>query len=112
MSSVGRAPNPVRRYFEADAERNIDAIVDLFAGDATVIDEGQTRRGIDEIREWQTGPASQYEYRVTITGEERLADDRYRVVARLDGNFPGGIASLNFDFGLDGELIRSLEIAP
>jgi hypothetical protein len=112
MSSVGRAPNPVRRYFEADGERNIDAIVDLFAGDATVIDEGQTRRGIDEIREWQTGPASQYEYRVTITGEERLADDRYRVVARLDGNFPGGIASLNFDFGLDGELIRSLEIAP
>jgi len=112
MSSVGRAPNPVTRYFEADAERNIDAIVDLFAGDATVIDEGQTRRGIDEIREWQTGPASQYEYRVTITGEERLADDRYRVVARLDGNFPGGIASLNFDFGLDGELIRSLEIAP
>ena len=112
MSSVGRAPNPVKRYFEADAERNIDAIVDLFAGDATVIDEGQTRRGIDEIREWQTGPASQYEYRVTITGEERLADDRYRVVARLDGNFPGGIASLNFDFGLDGELIRSLEIAP
>jgi hypothetical protein len=112
MSSVGRAPNPVRRYFEADAERNIDAIVDLFAGDATVIDEGQTRRGIDEIREWQTGPASQYEYRVTITGEERLADDRYRVLARLDGNFPGGIASLNFDFGLDGELIRSLEIAP
>jgi hypothetical protein len=102
----------VRRYFEADAERNIDAIVDLFAGDATVIDEGQTRRGIDEIREWQTGPASQYEYRVTITGEERLADDRYRVVARLDGNFPGGIASLNFDFGLDGELIRTLEIAP
>jgi SnoaL-like protein len=112
MSSVGRAPNPVKRYFEADAERNIDAIVDLFAGDATVIDEGQTRRGIDEIREWQTGPASQYEYRVTITGEERLADDRYRVVARLEGNFPGGMASLNFDFGLDGELIRSLEIAP
>ena len=112
MSGVDRAPNPVKRYFEADAERNIDAIVDLFAGDATVIDEGQTRRGIDEIREWQTGPASQYEYRVTITGEERLADDRYRVVARLDGNFPGGIASLNFDFGLDGELIRSLEIAP
>ena len=112
MSSVGRAPNAVKRYFEADAERDIDAIVELFAGDATVIDEGQTRRGIDEIREWQTGPASQYEYRVTITGEERLADDRYRVVARLDGNFPGGIASLNFDFGLDGELIRSLEIAP
>jgi ketosteroid isomerase-like protein len=112
MSRVGRAPNAVKRYFEADAERDIDAVVELFAGDATVIDEGQTRRGPDEIREWQAGPASQYEYRVTITREERLADGRYRVVARLDGNFPGGTASLNFDFGLDGELIRSLVIAP
>src|ERR1700730_18936326 len=58
MSSVSRAPNAVKRYFEADAERDIDAIVELFAGDATVIDEGQTRRGPDEIREWQAGPAS------------------------------------------------------
>ena len=112
MPSVDRAPNPVKRYFQADAERDIDAIVALFAGDATVIDEGVSRRGPEEIREWQTGPASRYEYRVTITGEERLADDRYRVVARLDGNFPGGTARLNFDFGLDGQLIRSLEIAP
>ena len=38
MSRVGGAPDLVKRYFEADAERDIDAIVELFAGDATVFD--------------------------------------------------------------------------
>ena len=39
-------PEPVNRYFDHDARRDIDAIVALFADDATVTDEGETRRGI------------------------------------------------------------------
>ncbi|MDX6545906.1 MAG: hypothetical protein QOG02_1680, partial [Gaiellales bacterium] len=33
----------VSRYFERDADRDIDSIVSLFAEDATVIDEGEER---------------------------------------------------------------------
>jgi uncharacterized protein (TIGR02246 family) len=105
-------PEVVKRYFEADAERNIEAIVALFGDDATVIDEGQVRRGRDEIRAWQVGPASKYEYRVTIEEEEPLGEESFRVKARLDGNFPGGTADLNFDFVLKGGQIGYLEIVP
>jgi hypothetical protein len=32
----------ITRYFEADARRDIDAIVALFTDEAVVVDEGQT----------------------------------------------------------------------
>ena len=51
-------PEVVTRYFQADARRDIDAVVALFADDAVVVDEGETWRGIDEIRAWRHGPAS------------------------------------------------------
>src|SRR6478609_5686286 len=101
-------PDPVRRYFDADARRDIDAILALFAPDATVLDEGKTYRGAEMLLEWQEGPASRYEYRVTIAEHRELDDGRVRVAGRLDGNFPGGTATLNFDFALADERIASL----
>jgi len=105
-------PEPVRRYFAADARRDIDAILELFTPDATVVDEGEMYRGAERRREWQDGPASRYEYRVTIAVQRELADGRVRVLGRLDGNFPGGTASVNFDFELADKLIAGLAIAP
>ena len=105
-------PEIVRRYFELDAERDVDGIVALFSDDATVIDEGEARDGLDAIQGWRTGAASEYEYATTITGSEALGDDQYRVTARLEGNFPGGIVHLNHDFTVADDRIRRLEIAP
>ncbi|MFD9670168.1 nuclear transport factor 2 family protein [Rhodococcus sp. NPDC059968] len=105
-------PKVVTRYFEADARRDIDALVALFADDAVVIDEGQTRRGATEIRGWQTGAASEFEYTTEVLGVAADGEDHHLVTARLDGNFPGGTATLTFDFTVTGELISRLEIAP
>ena len=41
-----------------------------------------------------------------------IGDNRFRVTGRLDGNFPGGTANLNFHFTLAGGLISYLKIAP
>ena len=38
-------PDVISRYFERDTDRDIDSIVNLFADDATVIDEGEERHG-------------------------------------------------------------------
>jgi ketosteroid isomerase-like protein len=105
-------PEVISRYFERDADRDIDSIVSLFVDDATVIDEGEERHGTAEIRAWQTGAASKYAYTTEITGAEALGPDRYLVTGRLTGNFPGGTADLNWDFIIADQHITQLIIAP
>jgi hypothetical protein len=107
-----KVPDVVERYFERDADRDVDSIVDLFAPHATVVDERQEHHGIAEIRAWQTGAASKYIYRTEITNTEALAPDRYLVTGRLTGNFPGGTAELKWDFTIAGQHITRLVIAP
>jgi hypothetical protein len=105
-------PDVISRYFEFDAERDIDSIVALFADDATVVDEGEAREGIEAIRAWQVGPASRYTYATEVSGTEPLGADRYLVAGRLTGNFPGGAADLKWDFTVAGDRITRLVIAP
>jgi hypothetical protein len=110
MSAV--PPDIISRYFQSDADRDIDAIVALFANDATVVDEGETRHGTTEIRAWRTGAASKYTYTTEVTGTEALGQDRYLVTGRLTGNFPGATADLKWDFTVVDERITRLVIAP
>ncbi len=112
MNEMPEMPEVVSRYFERDAQRDIEGILALFTEDATVTDERATHRGTDEIRAWLLGPASRYEYRTEIMGGEALGPDRYVVTGRLTGNFPGGTADLSWDFAVEGDLITRLVIAP
>ena len=113
MTNAAIAPAAlIRRYFELDADRDIDAIVALFSADATVVDEGQTRHGVAEIRAWQIGPASKYTYTTQILDTVALEPDRYVVTGRLTGDFPGGSADLKWDFTVAGGRIARLVIAP
>jgi ketosteroid isomerase-like protein len=105
-------PDVISRYFQLEAGRDVDAIVGLFADDATVVDEGATRHGIAEIRNWRTGTVSTYTYTADVTGSEALSPDRYLVSGRLTGNFPGGVADLTWDFAIEHEHITRLVIAP
>jgi ketosteroid isomerase-like protein len=109
---TSEAPTPVKRYFDADADRDIEAILALFTDDAMVLDEGQTWSGPAAIRAWQLGPASRYQYTTAVTDIVRTGEGRFRATGRLEGNFPGGTAQLNWDFTIAGELISRLAIAP
>src|ERR1700757_4775024 len=91
-------PPVVSRYFELDASRDIDSIVALFTGDGVVVDEGETWAGLAAIHDWQVGPASRYNYTTEVLGSESAASDRFIVVGRLTGNFPGGTAALKWNF--------------
>ena len=106
------APSVIRRYFEFDAQRDIDSLVELFTADATVVDDGVSRHGTAEIGAWQSGQASEYTYTKTVLGSESVAADRYLVTARLEGNFPGGTADLRYEFSIEGDRISHLIIAP
>jgi len=100
----------ITRYFEADARCDIDAIVALFTAEAVVVDEGQTYHGTAQIRGWQEGAASRYQYTTEVSGTERTGEESYLVTGRLTGNFPGGTAELQWRFTVQGDLISRLEI--
>jgi hypothetical protein len=102
----------IRRYFEHEADRDIDAIVDLFSDDATVVDEADTRHGTDEIRAWRTGTASKYTYTTEILAITDREPGRSVVDGRITGDFPGGVADLRWDFTVADDRIRRLVIAP
>ncbi len=105
-------PPAIESYFENDSRRDVEGILALFAPDAVVIDDGRSWQGSTDIRAWQLGPASQYQYTVTVFGIEGTGGETYVASCRLDGNFPGGSAELRFRFTLSLDLIEQLEIAP
>jgi hypothetical protein len=105
-------PDVIRRYFELDPHHDVEPVVALFSDYATVVDEGETRRGTAEIRAWRTGPAARYTYTTEVLDTETLSEDRYLITGRLTGDFPGGTADLKWDFTIAGDRITRLVIAP
>ena len=100
------APDAIRRFLEAEHEGDPEALASCFRPDGIVLDEGRTHIGHDEIIGWRREAAAAYEYTATVTAEERLGPDAHRVVKHLEGDFPGGVANLEYLFAL-----RDLQIA-
>ena len=106
-------PPVIRSYLNKQLDRSQrPSMVELFASDARVVDEGIEYSGIDAIRGWLGTVASQYTYTTTFTGQRHGESDRWEVLARLEGNFPGGVADLRFRFVIDDGRIADLVIAP
>ncbi|MDX6639092.1 MAG: hypothetical protein QOF12_103, partial [Solirubrobacteraceae bacterium] len=109
---LSHGPDVIARYFQLDAELDVDGVTALFTDDAVVADERETHHGKETIRAWRAGPASRYTYTTEILGTESAGTDRHIVTARLNGNFPGGTVVLKHDFTLAGKHIARLVIAP
>jgi ketosteroid isomerase-like protein len=104
-------PDAVERYFAALNGRDIEGLLVIFTPDAVVIDEGQTWRGMNEIRIWINDVAFRFEYTAGVLGIEAADDGSYVARVRLEGNFPGGTVELNVRFDVEGSQIRRLENA-
>jgi uncharacterized protein (TIGR02246 family) len=105
-------PDVITRYFAAQSARDFETLVTLFADDAVVIDEGQTRTGANEIRAWRERVASVYEYTTELVGVQAAGEGTYVARAHLEGHFPGRTVDLRYRFTVDGDSIRRLEITP
>jgi hypothetical protein len=68
--------------------------------------------GTDEIRTWLTTAASEYTFTRTLVSAAVVDDETWLVVNHLEGNFPGGVVELRYNFTLRGDLISELVIAP
>jgi ketosteroid isomerase-like protein len=104
------APEVIDRYFRAVSDDDVDTLVACFSDDAVVADEGRTRRGHDEIREWREGTKAEYQYTAEVLRTERSDGDRYLITTKLTGTFPGSPLELTYVFTLRGDLIHMLDI--
>ncbi|MEU2679677.1 nuclear transport factor 2 family protein [Streptomyces sp. NPDC007107] len=110
---IADLPEAVRSFLRAHEARDFSTATAAFAPEATVTDDGRSYQGTDAIRGWLEQAGTQYTYTATPVGAERDDPDRFTVVQRLEGDFPGGVVDLHYRFVLDGhELISGLVIAP
>jgi hypothetical protein len=110
--AMSETPPAIDRYLREAAGGDLETLLGCFTADATVIDEDKTFRGHDEIRRWRETVTSKFTYTLAVLGTEPVGADRYTVVVRLDGDFPGSSVQLRFRFALRGGLISELEIVP
>ncbi|MET0930945.1 MAG: nuclear transport factor 2 family protein [Aeromicrobium sp.] len=107
-----RLPATIRDYLAAHGAGDTDAALRTFAPTAQVVDDGHTFRGTEEIRRFLTKAGSEFTYTTELIGAQRIDDDRWVAVNRLEGDFPGGVVELHYRFALAGDLVVGLTIAP
>lgn len=109
---MAELPEVVSRYQAAHDRRDTETALAAFRPDATVVDDGHTYRGANEIRRWLATAASEYTFTRTLLSAEAGDDGSWVVVNHLEGDFPGGVVDLRYRFVLRGDLIAELVIAP
>jgi hypothetical protein len=104
-------PPTIASFIAASNARDLDAAVACFATDAVVEDEGETHRGLGEVRAWKQATEDRFRYTIDPTGiDER--EDRAIVSTTLTGNFPGSPVELEYEFTLADDMIEWLRIHP
>jgi ketosteroid isomerase-like protein len=110
MTTTNAVPEVIARYLAAADAKDIDALVACFGPDATVLDEGKTYTGHDQIRAWREATISSWTYTTEVTGTEPIGDAGYQVNTHLEGDFPGRVVDLRFQFAVTDGLISDLRI--
>jgi hypothetical protein len=105
-------PDIITTFQQAHDRHDTDGAVATFVDDATVVDDGRTYTGTSEIRAWLDRAASEYTYTRSLIGVDDHGDGTFTVRNHLEGDFPGGEVDLQYRFEVQGDLIRSLHIAP
>ena len=106
-------PSVIVSYQAAHDRHDVDAALAAFTDDAVVRDEDETWAGADAIRQWLVKTSSEYTYTRTLLGAEPVGTpSSWLVRNRLEGNFPGNVVDLRYEFILEGDRIAALTIAP
>jgi ketosteroid isomerase-like protein len=105
-------PEVIATYQAAHDRRDVATALDQFAIDAVVVDEGHTYRGIKGVESFLRTAAAEYTYTRTLLSAEETAPDQWLVTNHLEGDFPGGVVDLRYEFRVADGLISHLRIAP
>jgi hypothetical protein len=100
-------PAAVHGFVDGWQSGDADKVEALFTENAVVTDEGHTHRGTEEIRIWIRNTIHLFSTTLTFLGG-REVDEMVGASYRLEGNFPGGVVDLEYQFHLndDGQIVR------
>ncbi|MFA4929455.1 MAG: nuclear transport factor 2 family protein [Patulibacter sp.] len=110
--STTEIPTVITRYQQAEQDADWTALADCFLPEGVAFDEGRTHVGREEIAAWRTAVAAAVTFTSTVVERRALGADGFKLVLRLEGDFPGGVAELDFLFALRDERIAALVILP
>lgn len=102
-------PSPIRAYFDADSRGDGEALIQVFAPDAVVDDEGRSHAGREAIGAWWRAAKAKYRHVIEPLGMVEKGDVA-EIRAQVTGQFPGSPVTLTFAFRLKDGQIAGLEI--
>ncbi|MHA3704187.1 nuclear transport factor 2 family protein [Jatrophihabitans sp. YIM 134969] len=103
-------PSALREFFTAHVVHDADTAVQFLADDVVAVDMGQTWRGRDQVYLFVRDAGAEFEVTTEELGTRRIDDAHFIIAVRLTGNFPGGVAELDYRFTLEGGLITEIVI--
>src|SRR5438046_145815 len=103
-----KLPEPLESYFEAVNREDVEAMLATFAADAVVRDEGKTRTGVAELREWIEEVTGKYHPRFEVEDVVTDGTEGAMVTGLVSGTFPGSPVRLRYVFRLRGRKITHL----
>jgi hypothetical protein len=93
-------PAAAQAFVDGWQGRDVEKVVSLFREDAVASDQGQTHRGVGEIRRWVEESIGLFTTTLTFL-RAREVDGMIGVTYRLEGDFPGGVVDLEYQYRLD-----------
>lgn len=100
---------PLLSYFKAVSAHNVDAMMNCFAEDAQVKDEGEYIYGHAAICAWKVKTNAQYRTQAEVIHLGQTPE-KTQVTALVSGTFPGSPLKLCYTFTFKDSKIASLEI--
>ena len=102
-------PPPIAAYVAANAQLDVDGMLQPFAADAVVRDNGSVFNGHAEIRRLLEDAVVPVK---AIFAPDAARHDGGQIVVEglAHGDFPGSLIRFTYRFTLEGDAIRALEI--
>ncbi|MEV0119496.1 nuclear transport factor 2 family protein [Streptomyces sp. NPDC050844] len=111
-STTKALPEVITRYLTAHRAHDTATAITAFTRKATVIDDGNTYEGTETIGEWLDRSTTEFTYTIHLTGAQQTDASHYIATHHLEGDFPGGVIDLRYQFSLRDDLIERLVIEP
>lgn len=109
-TSLPDLPTTLRAFLTAHAAGDVEAALPAMARDVVVTDQGERFVGTAAVRAFLERAGHEFTYTTELLDADRVDPEHWVVSVRLEGDFPGGVADLDYRFRLQGDLVRELAI--